>query len=377
MNGIYFDNAATTRPLGEVIAKHAEISENVYGNPASMHRLGLEAEKAINEAARTIAGLLGVSSDELVFTSGGTESNNLAIIGAVTNHTSKDLNAVTTATGHPSAHECFKALEKRGVHVRYIKTDRNGLADTDELINAVDGRTALVSVPQVCNETGAIQRVKEIGRAVKEKNGGALFHADGVQAFGKFKTDLYDARIDFYSFSAHKIHGLKGTGCLFIKNGRRVAPLFFGGGQQKGVRPGTENAAGVSAFAVAAAAAYREMDARFNTAGLLRDAVLQLTERCGAAVNGDAHGSPYILNMSFLGCKGEVILNALSEAGVCVSTGSACGRRGKDSAVKRMGLGEARAESAVRFSFSHLNTVEEAETCVVTLEQILKKIVRA
>jgi len=376
MSVIYFDNAATTRPLGEVTAKHAEISENVYGNPASMHSLGLCAETAIFEAARTIAGLLGVSAGELVFTSGGTESNNLAIFGAIGNRSSANLNAVTTATGHPSAYECFKALEKRGVRVKYLKTDKNGLIDTGELLNAVDGRTALVSVSQVCNETGAIQRVNEIGRAVKEKNDSTLFHADGVQAFGKIPTGLYDAQIDFYSFSAHKIHGLKGTGCLFIKNGRRVAPLFYGGGQQNNIRPGTENAAGIAAFAAAAAAAYRDMGARFNTAGLLRGVMLKLTERCGAVVNGDAEGSPYILNMSFLGYKGEVILNALSEAGVCVSTGSACGRRGKDNAVKRMGLGDARAESAVRFSFSHLNTVDEAERCVGMLEQILKKIVR-
>jgi len=377
MNGICFDNAATTRPLGEAAEQYLNISQNIYGNPASMHKLGLEAETEIKKAAGAIAGLLNVSADELIFTSGGTESNNLAIFGAVYNRSPQGLNAVTSVTEHPSVYECFKVLEQRGVKVTYIKTDDNGRVDTDELLNAVDGRTALISVAAVCGETGAMQRVSEIGRAVKAKNSGALFHVDGVQAFGKFKIDLYGSQIDFYSFSAHKIHGLKGAGCLFVKNGRRLAPLFYGGGQQKGARPGTENAAGVSAFAVAAAEAYKTMDVSLIAARRVRAAVLKL--RGGdIVVNGDAeNGSPYILNMSFLGYKGEVILNALSEEGIFVSTGSACGRRGKDGAVKRMGLGEQRAQSAVRFSFSRFNTVEEAETCVEAMQKILKRIVRS
>ena len=374
---IYFDNAASTRPLDEVIGIYAAESANLCGNPASLHRMGLAAETAIRQAASETAALLNATAGELVFTSGGTESNNLAILGAINNRSVEGVNAVTTVTEHPSVYECFKELEKKGLHVTYLKTDARGRIDTGELRGAVNERTALVSVAHVCGETGTIQDIGIIGRAVKERNPYALFHVDGAQAFGKLPVDIRGSRIDFYSASAHKIHGLKGAGCLFVKNGRRLAPLFFGGPQQNGVRPGTENAAGVMAFAAAARTAYGCMDNNLAQVTAVRDALMCFLIRDGVIINGDANGSPYILNASFMGYKGEVIVNALSEAGVCASTGSACNeRRGKANALTRMGLGPERAGSAVRFSFSRFNTTDEAERCGEILQNILKTIVR-
>jgi len=310
-----------------------------------------------------------------VFTSGGTESNNLAIFGAVGTRLPSGANAVTTAAEHPSALECFKALEKRGLAVKYIKAGAGGI-DLDELRGAADAGTVLVSVSHINNETGAVRRIDEIGRIIKNISEKIIFHVDGVQSFGKYPVEIYNSKIDLFSFNSHKIHGLKGAGGLFIKKGARVQPVFYGGGQQKNLRPGTEDAAGIAAFAEAAKIAYRDMEKNLQTVKAVRDELLKIRDHAGVFINGDLeNGSPYIINLSFAGHKGEVILNALSEEGICVSTGSACGgRHNKNNALIKMGLSKERAESAVRFSFSGTNTIDEAARCVEILKKILGRI---
>ena len=382
MTKIYFDNAAATQPLDEVVEKYIFITKNICGNPSSLHKLGVLAENEIIASASVISKLLGVSPNEIIFTSGGTESNNLAMMGTA-NATGANKNIVTTAAEHPSVLECCKALEMRGFEVTYLKTDLNGHINLHELQSSINTRTVLVSVVHVNNETGAIQNIFDIGNVIKSANKNTLFHVDGVQSFGKHPTWLYKSKIDLFSFSSHKIHGLKGVGGLFIKKGTRIAPIFYGGGQQNGIRPGTENVAGIVSFAEAARIAYRDMDVNLNIVSSIRNELLKIGNYADITINGDPESSsPYILNLSFTGCVGEILLNALSEKGISVSTGSACnGRRSKDSVITRMGLPAERANSAVRFSFSRFNTVHEAEKCVEALKKIIpqflsKKIMR-
>ena len=373
MTCVYFDNAATTKPLDDVIKIYCDMAQKQYGNPSSLHKMGINAENEIKKAASSLADLMGVSPDELLYTSGGTESNNLAVFGIARENKLRNAHVVTTVMEHPSVLECFKALEKRGVQVSYLKTDEKGYICLNELKNVIKSNTILVSVVHVCSETGTVQRIREIGQSIKEINNNTIFHVDGVQSFGKYKIDLNNSKIDLFSFSSHKIHGIKGIGCLYVKNGIHITPALYGGAQQRGVRPGTENTAAIAAFTAAAQAAYADMDKNFIKVSEIRNKLLEINDFTQININGDySNGSPYILNISFIGFTGEVILNALSNEGIYVSTGSACNeRRKKENALLRMGLSKERADSAVRFSFSYLNSLSDAEVCLDVLKKVL------
>ncbi|MCL2592016.1 MAG: cysteine desulfurase [Defluviitaleaceae bacterium] len=369
---IYFDNAATTKPRQEIIEKATWAMENLYGNPSSLHKIGFSVEKEIKLATRRIAEILKVSDDEIFYTSGGTESNNLAILGAAT-RSKRHKHIITTKTEHTSAFMPIEELAKNGYEVTYLAVDNGGFIDINELKAELREDTVLVSIMHVNNETGVIQNIAEIGRILKDSN--AVFHVDGVQGFCKIPLDLKN--VDMYSFSSHKIHGIKGAGGLYIKKGTKINPLFFGGGQQKNIRPGTENTTGILAFSESARVMNSLISENFKKVTEVKSELLKIVDELDEVfVNGSLEdSSPYILNLSFVGVKAEVLLHALEEDGIFVSTGSACSsnyKENKNNILANMGLSKERYNSALRFSFCEYNTAEEARKTVMSLKKHIK-----
>jgi cysteine desulfurase len=354
---IYFDNAATTPHLP------SEACENALGNPSSPHELGIRAERTLNAARADFAGILGCGANEIIFTSGGTESNCLAILGFAYANRRKNTALSAKPWEHPSVTEPIKfAVEQ-------------GLAEESDSSRGV----RLVSISHVLNETGDLQNISEIAAKLKSENPETIVHADGVQSFCKENINL--ANIDMFTFSGHKIHGATGFGGLFIRKGVRLVPLLHGGGQESGIRAGTENLRGAiqTAHAAKILNESREKNHAHVSAvknelrGLLNEMPDVFENTLGAEV------SPYILNLSFLGIKGETLVHLLSEKGIYASMGAACRSRKKQkTALEAMGFPPERAQSAVRFSFSHLNTVEEAVIvreiiieCVAQIRRVL------
>ena len=369
MNTVYFDNAATTKTRKEVVERYVWCLENLYANPSSLHKLGFLVEKEIKLATKQISEILEVLEEEIFYTSGGTESNNLAIWGCLSRQ-KKHRHIITTKTEHPSVFTSIEELSKAGCEVTYLNTDKNGLVDISEVESLLREDTALVSIMHVNNETGIIQDVDAIGRVVKKSN--AVFHVDGVQGFGKIAVDFRN--IDMYSFSSHKIHGVKGVGGLYVKKGSKINPMFFGGGQQKSLRPGTENTAGIMALSCALKLMYDSISENFKKVlGVKNELLKGLEEIDGVFVNGLVeNSSPYILNLSFVGVKAEVLLHALEEDNIFVSTGSACSSKGKgnkNNVLENMGIYRERYEAALRFSFCADNTLEEARKCIESLKK--------
>lgn len=362
---IYFDNAATTRPSERALDKALEMFKTNFGNPSSLHNLGFMAEKAVLEAKDIITRRL--PGGELIFTSGGTESNNLAIIGAANAYARSGRHIITSDIEHPSVKNVFKHLSKNGFLVSVIPADDKGYVDLERLYDSVTKETVLVSINHVASETGTVQNISGLAKAVKDKNPGVIFHSDCVQSFGRL--DIDNKYIDLLSVSGHKLHAPKGVGALYIKKGVRIKPIMFGGNQQNGIRSGTENAPAIAAFGVSAAEAYEGINSNFNHVLDVKNKLLEIISLIdGVHVNGDAlNGSPYILNLTFEGIKGEVLLHTLEDSEIYISTGSACSEKHK----KRGG-----DESAVRFSFSRENTVLEAERCVEVLKRVVPELRR-
>ncbi len=351
---IYFDNAATTKPCKPAVDAFLECAED-FGNPSARHGLGLLAERRVTSARAKLSGFLGCHADKIYFTSGATEANNLVILGT---QRDRKLHYITTAAEHPSVLETFRALERMGHELTVLGVNESGFVDIDRLAHEIRDNTALVSVIHVNNETGVIQDISAIGQTIKERNAKTLFHVDSVQGFLKFPLNLDEARVDFLTASAHKLHGFKGTGLLYARNKDFLRPTVFGGHQQSGVRAGTENVGGIVAFAAAAewfANAPKEVIKHIK-------AVMAKLERDlpDCYINGDS-ASPFIINLSFVGTRAETVLNALSEQEVYVSAGAACSSHDKTAAgLTYLGIGRARAESALRFSFSVENNTAEA-----------------
>lgn len=374
---IYFDNAASTRPLKTVAEKMASKMLEQYANPASMSILGLEAEKEIIEAAKNIAFLLHADASEIYFTSGGTEGNNWAIYGTAQGYQRTGKHIVTTKIEHPAVAEPFKKLQEEGYEVTYLDTDKTGILSLENLKQAIRQDTILVSIILVNNETGAIQNIEEIGKIIKEKNNQTIFHVDGVQAFGKMEINVKQAHIDLMTASGHKFHAPKGLGFLYMKRGLKVRPLLYGGGQQKGMRPGTENSAGAMALALAAKECcknWKESHTHvLSVKKKLAEGILSFIP--DTKINGPSieAASPYVLNVSFLGVRSEVLLHALEEKGIFVSAGSACNSKKKNQSavLESMGLSQEKIDGAIRFSFSRFNTEEEAEYCVEILKELV------
>lgn len=372
----YFDNSATTKVLDCVKDAVVDAMCVNYGNAAAKHRKGVEAENLIREAKHAIADTLKVQEKEILFTSGGTESNNTALIGTALANRRAGKHLITTGVEHPSIYNTMSFLEEMGFEVTYLPVDHLGHISLDDLENAIREDTILVSVMYVNNEVGAVEPIEAISQCIKKKNPKTLFHVDAIQAYGKYKIRPKKQGIDLLSVSGHKIHAPKGVGFLYIRDGVKIRPILFGGGQQKGMRSGTENVPGCVGLGVAAREAYKEFDARIEKLYTLRERLIAgLKPLGGVTINGseDRTNAPQIVSASFEGVRSEVLLHALEDKGVYVSSGSACSSNhpGISGTLKGIGVKKELLDSTIRFSLGDLNTEEEVDYAIGVLGELL------
>lgn len=373
---VYLDNSATTRCSGRAKNLMIQILTEDYGNPSSLHNKGKEAEDYIKEAKRKIAKTLKADEKELVFTSGGTESNNMALIGGALANRRQGNHIITTAIEHPSVGETVEYLKEQGFDLTYIPVDADGIISLDALREAVRTDTVLVSVMMVNNEIGAVEPVEEAARIVHEKNPGTLFHVDAIQAYGKFPIFPKKMGIDLLSVSGHKIHAPKGTGFLYIRDKVKVKPIIYGGGQQKGMRSGTENVPGAAALGEAAAEIYENFAEKTDRMYALKQRFIDgVTQIEGVTINGRTGRdfAPHIVSMSVADVRSEVMLHSLEEYGIYVSAGSACAsnKPALSKTLQAIGLPKNQIESTVRISFSVETTEEEVDYTVDKLREII------
>jgi cysteine desulfurase len=386
MEEVYLDNSATTKPREEVVKIMMEPLTTNYGNPSSLHQKGIEAEKLLKEARRKIAKVIRANEKEIVFTSGGTESNNLAIKGTVDTLKRYGNHLITTKVEHSSVLHPFQDLEEEGWEVTYLDVDENGVLDIEQLKEEISEETILVSIMYVNNEVGVIQPIIEAEKIVKEyKDSNLYFHVDAVQALDKIEIDLSNLDIDLLSMSGHKIHGPKGSGALYVAKNTRLKSLLTGGGQENGYRAGTENVSGFVGFGEAARVTTTNIEEKLSQIYDLKQRLAEgiTSSLDGAEINGPEleKGAPHILNISFRGLKGEVLLHALEEENIYVSTGSACSSKESNPShvLAAMGVDEEAMECALRFSLSTFNTVEEIDYTIDKLKEIvprLRKVIR-
>ena len=366
---IYLDNSATTKPCRECVEKIHEALTDSFANPSSVHFAGLEAARREEYARGVIADLLGADRSEVYFTSGGTEANCTAVFGGVYGRRFKGKKGVViSAIEHSSVYESAKRLESEGFDVRYLCPDKYGRISADEIYSKIDENTVFVSLMLVNNELGTIEPVQICADAVRRAGAPALIHCDAVQAFGKIPVNVRKLGVDMLTVSAHKIHGPKGVGALYIKKGVRIKPLLCGGEQEKKIRPGTESVPLIAGFGAAAqvldAAASYEKVKDLNL--YLRQRLCEITS---ARINSPEDALPYILNVSFPGVRSETLLNYLSENSVCVSSGSACAKGKLSHTLKALNIGRELADSAIRISFSDENTREDIDTFIKLTKQ--------
>ncbi|MCR4589315.1 MAG: cysteine desulfurase [Lachnospiraceae bacterium] len=377
---VYLDNAATTRVDPEAVELMSKIFTEDYGNPSSLHKIGYKAEQYVNEALNVFSGQLKWKRKNVIFTSGGTESNNTAIFGTALFKEARGKHIITSAVEHSSVSEPFNVLEKRGWEVDRISVDSEGVINLDELREKLRPDTVLLSLMHVNNETGAIQPVEEAGALVKEKSPECFFHVDDIQGFGKIKTDTRKAGIDLLSVSAHKIHGPKGVGLLYVSDkAGHIPPLVYGGGQQNGMRSGTINVPGIAGFGKAASLMYEDLEGNFDRMKELRDYFTsELRKLPDIKINAGERVSPYIVSLTVKGVRAEVLLHALEERGVYVSAGSACSSHKKhiSPTLVAMGLTESEAEETIRFSFNRHTTKEELTYAADSLFEVIPELRR-
>ncbi len=361
---IYLDNSATTMVCQQAAEKALEIMTKKYGNPSSLHSKGFEAQQELEAAREAAASVLSAESSEIYFTSGGTESNNTAVFGAANALSRRGKKIVTTAFEHSSVLEAVQALEKKGFEAVYLMPDSKGRISSEALAKAVDKDTILVSIMVVNNETGAVQPIETVRRIIDRSGAPALFHADAVQAFGKLPIKPKKTGIDLLSASSHKIHGPKGAGILYIKKGVRIAPLHFGGEQEKKLRPGTEAVPLICAMGEAIKALpdmKEEMSFMKQLNDRCREKLMQIEN---VHINSDEDCLPYIINFSVRGIRSETMLHYLASKGIYVSSGSACAKGKKSHVLEAMGLSSELTDSAVRVSFSRYNTAEDVDELI-------------
>lgn len=374
---IYFDNSATTKPYKEVLDSFVTVSNDFFGNPSSIHSLGGRAEKLLSQARSQVANLVEVNSSEIFFTSGGTESNNLAIKGAALFHKNKGRHLILSSIEHPSVRGAMEQLQQHGFDITYLPVDSNGRVCNEDVKASIKKDTILVSVMQVNNEVGTIQPINEIGNFLKQFPN-TLFHVDAVQAIGKVPLDLYKNNVDLCSFSGHKFHGLKGTGGLFIKDGVKLDPLFSGGNQEWKLRSGTENVAGAVAMAKALRLTMeKSKSGTTNMKNIISVLRAGLSRIEGLTINTPLENSaPHLLNFSIRGMKSEVLIHALEQKEIFLSTTSACSskRKSPSKTLLAMGVPEDLADSAFRISLSYDNTEEEAAVVITAVEKAVKQL---
>ncbi|MEA5002592.1 MAG: cysteine desulfurase family protein [Christensenella sp.] len=369
MRKIYLDNAATTQPLAICSDIYTEYAQELWQNPSALYADATRVQTKVEEAKKTLLRAFGSSVHRCVFTSCGSESANMVILRGA--RQKKNMNYVCGGAEHPCVEESFKYLAEQGYPVTFIKPDRHGVITPAQVAEAVDADTALVSVMHVNNETGAKNDIEKIAAAVKAKNAQAMFHADGVQAYCKERL-TNTSNIDYYTVSAHKLHAHKGTGAVFYKENTPLKPYILGGGQEGGLRSGTQNTLGI--FSFAAAVSYFMEEADKEQAGRVRDIFLEACSGIEDIVlltpEDSEQACRHIVNLSVLGVRGETLLHTLEQQGICISTGSACSsKKGKSRIAKALGLSEEEAEGAIRISFSPFTTQEEVLTAAAQIKK--------
>lgn len=382
---VYLDNAATTKPRKEVIEAVVYAMEKLYGNPSSLHSKGVEVEKQIKTIRKTISRALGCQEQELYFTSGGTESNNIAIRGIVEANARRGKHLITSRIEHPSVLNTMDDLEKKGFQVTYLAVDQRGFISIDELMNAVKDDTILVSMMHVNNEVGSIQPIEEMVKGIKGKNANTLIHVDAIQSFGKVNLKLNQIPIDSLSFSGHKIHGPKGIGGLYVRKGTKIKPVVTGGSQEMGIRSGTENVPGIFGLGKAVEEMFHNQREKLEKILCLKKHLMDglKTRIDDIYIHGDGleDFAPHIVSVSFSGVKSEVLLHSLEGEGIFVSAGSACSskKKGKSHVLSAMGLNDRLIDSAIRISLSDEITTEAIDYAIdkITLHvEALRKIMR-
>jgi len=374
---IYFDNSATTRPYKEVLDSFIKVSSEFFGNPSSLHGLGVQAEKLLTQARSQVASLLAVKQNEIYFTSGGTESNNLAIKGTAMLPKNMGKHLILSSVEHPSVRGTMEQLKKLGFDITYLPSDKNGRVNVEDVQSSIRKDTILVSIMYVNNEVGTIQPIAEIGKLLKQYPT-ILFHVDAVQAVGKIPLNLNEYGVDLSSFSAHKFHGLKGTGALFIREGVRLDPLLSGGNQEWKIRSGTENVAGAVAMAKALRMTIEKselgLEKMTKVKTLLREGLSKIE---GLTINTPLESSaPHILNFSISGVKAEVLIHTLEQKGIYLSTTSACSSKKQlpSETLLAMGVPDDLADSAFRISLSYDNNEDEAKKVIVAIDEAAKQL---
>ena len=357
----YLDNSATTQPCKEAVEKMNFALRTCWGNPSSLHSKGIAASELLEEARNNIAKKLSCESDEIFFTSGGTESNNIAVFGAANAQKRRGSRIITTSIEHSSVEECVKALENQGYDVVRLRVNERGVIDERQLYAATNPSVVLISMMYVNNEVGSIQPVEFAKRAVVHSGANALIHCDAVQAFGKVQLKPYNMGVDLMTVSSHKIHGPKGAGALFVKKGTKLVQHSFGGLQENKIRPGTEPLPAIAGFGAAAAAIPDYSESLRYVTDLRNYMVAKLRTIEGVRINSPENALPYITNISVEGIPSEVMLNYLSGLGICISSGSACSKGHKSRVLKAMNLSEDVINTALRISLSVFTTKEEID----------------
>lgn len=358
---IYLDNSATTRVCKAAAEKALYIMTECYGNPSSLHSKGFAAEKEMSAARAVIAEKLSAQPGEIYFTSGGTESDNIAILGAAHAKKRAGSRIVTTAIEHPAVLNTMVQLEKEGFEVIYVQPDADGNIPAEKFAEVIDVKTILVSVMAVNNETGAVLPLKEIAAIIKRKKAPALFHTDAVQAFCKIPLSPKRLGLDLISVSGHKVHAPKGVGALYVKSGVRILPHSFGGGQEKNLRPGTEGVPQICAFGAAVKAMPAERDAEKSVREVRDHLLKRLHTMPEITLNSPENAMPYIVNLSAGRVRAETMLHFLAERGIYVSSGSACGKAKPSHVLSAMELPAQRIETSLRVSLCAENTKEEID----------------
>lgn len=373
---VYLDNSATTKPCEAAVKKALFMMNENFGNPSSLHMCGYNAKKELDNARKTLAAFLSCDVKEIYFTSGGTAANNTAILGTARTKHREGKKIITTGLEHPSVIKHFQLLEEAGFDAVYLKPDRNGKINLDELSNAVDGNTILVSVMAVNNEVGSIQDISQIKGIIKSKNSKAYFHCDAVQGFGKMAIKPKKLGIDLMSMSAHKIHGIKGAGALFVNSSVRLMPSILGGGQENGLVSGTEPMPAICAFA----AAVEDIGSVEKNLADTQKVKQYFTDKIktvdGVYINSPDDALPYIINISVKGVPSQVMLNALSAEGIYVSAGSACSKGHRSDVLSAMGVAPSLIDSAIRISLSKSTTENDMDLLYNGIVNTVKRVRR-
>lgn len=373
---VYLDNSATTKSFEEVAQLVTRIMCGDYGNPSSLHNKGMEAEQYVRQAKEIIAKNLKVNEKEIFFTSGGTEADNIALIGSAMANYRAGRHLITTRIEHPAVLQTMRYLEEQGFKVTYLPVDKNGLIRLEELQNAVTRETILVSIMHTNNEIGALQPIAEAGSLIKKMNPNTIFHVDAVQGFGKFRIHPKRMNVDLLSVSGHKIHGPKGVGFLYINEKIKIKPIVYGGGQQQGMRSGTENVPGIAGIAKAVEKIYSNLDEDVEKLYEMKEYFINGVEKIdGIKINGlrGRESAPHIVSVSVRGVRSEVMLHALEEKGIYISAGSACAARKPQTSetLKAIGVEKELLHSTIRFSFSIFTTMEEIDYTLKTMYDVI------